>query len=173
MEEWRVAYHSDKYEVSSLGRVRRIGKIDCLKPSFSGKGGYGLVQLGAKNAKKVHPIVAFTFIGVRPHGLDINHIDGNKRNNYTNLEWVTNQENMIHVEVIGIGKRGKKHKHNTSGYVGVTCNKATGKYQAQISANGKKQYLGVFKTAEEAALKYNESSMLIYGDAPNEVICND
>ena len=94
MEEWRVSFHSEKYEVSSFGNIRRIGKQDFLKPSFSGTGGYGLVQLGAKNAKKVHTVVAETFLGKRPVGLDINHIDGNKRNNkLDNLEYVTRSEN--------------------------------------------------------------------------------
>lgn len=41
---------------------------------------------------------------------------------------------------------------NTSEYKGVHWHKSTGKWAAQIRQNGKRRHLGVFATAEEAAL---------------------
>ena len=72
-----------------MGKVRRKGKSDCLKINYSTTGGYGRVSIG-----KVHTIVAYAFLGERPLGLDINHLDGNKRNNdASNLQYVTKSEN--------------------------------------------------------------------------------
>ena len=92
MEVWKDTFYNDKYEVSNEGRVRRKGKIDCLKINYKSTGNYGRVNIGKSMA--VHKIVALTFIGDRPNGFDINHIDGNKKNNHVdNLEFVTRSEN--------------------------------------------------------------------------------
>lgn len=92
MEIWKTTFYNEKYEVSNMGRVRRKGKIDCLKINYQSTGGYGRVSIGKSMA--VHKIVALTFNGDRPQGLDINHIDGNKKNNNAdNLQYVTRSEN--------------------------------------------------------------------------------
>jgi hypothetical protein len=51
------------------------------------------------NTKKfvIHFLVLLTFVGPRPRGKQINHIDGNTKNNkLTNLEYVTQSENILH-----------------------------------------------------------------------------
>jgi hypothetical protein len=46
---------------------------------------------------KTHVLMMSTFVGPRPEGLVINHIDGNKHNNLlSNLEYCTNLENERH-----------------------------------------------------------------------------
>jgi len=42
----------------------------------------------------------------------------------------------------------------TTGVLGVSFNKKTGKYEASIKINGKKKYLGLYTTIEEAYEKY-------------------
>ncbi len=91
------------YEVSNLGRVKRIlssnstmaGKI--LKPLF---GKYLRVHLYAPGRNKrvsVHSMVLEAFIGTRPTGMVGNHKNGNKHDNRKeNLEWVTPSENTKH-----------------------------------------------------------------------------
>lgn len=92
MEVWKDTFYNDKYEVSSEGTVRRKGKVDCLKINYKSTGNYGRVNIG--KTMMVHKIVALTFIGNRPDGMDINHIDGDKKNNKVdNLEFVTRSEN--------------------------------------------------------------------------------
>lgn len=87
MEKWKdVVGFEGWYIVSSLGQVRRIapGKgarlWKCLNWKINGRG-YPCVALcvnGEHTTKTIHAIVAAAFIGPRPNGLDINHIDGDK-----------------------------------------------------------------------------------------------
>jgi hypothetical protein len=47
---------------------------------------------------------------------------------------------------------------NTSGYKGVHWNKRKQRWTARITHNGRRFFLGNFKTAEEAAIIYNEAA---------------
>ncbi len=68
-----------------------------------------------------------------------------------NLEWITMPE---------LRRQMKKNK-STTGFRGVT--KTKGKFRA-ILYDGESRYdLGLFKTAEEAALAYNEKSFALFG----------
>lgn len=90
-----------RYEVSTLGRVRRISGPLCglLWPlkSWLSKG-YPMVELslGYRKRKRisVHRLVAHAFLGPKPHMHHIDHIDGDRTNNrLINLEYVTQGEN--------------------------------------------------------------------------------
>ena len=108
------------YEASDLGRIRSMrtmtntftGKI--LKPSPNARD-YQQVSLyknGIKSSIRVHIIVAESFIGPRPSGKQINHIDGDRKNNRAdNLEYVTQSENMLHAYRLGLESptRGEAH----------------------------------------------------------------
>jgi hypothetical protein len=51
----------------------------------------------------IHSIVAKYILGERPHGLCVNHIDGNKLNNApVNLEYITLAENTKHSMKMGL-----------------------------------------------------------------------
>ena len=82
------------------------GKVSIYSDSKHAKGrelsqflnpcGYLRVKLNNK-AVQIHTIVANYFLGERPHGLVVNHKDGNKLNNKPdNLEYVTITENIMH-----------------------------------------------------------------------------
>ena len=48
-------------------------------------------------------MVAETFICHRPEGMQVNHKDGNKRNNHpSNLEWATLVGNVLHAHANGL-----------------------------------------------------------------------
>jgi hypothetical protein len=55
-----------------------------------------------RNRKPLHSLIALTFLGPRPPGLVVAHLDGNKDNNRPeNLKYVTQQENVNHKRVHG------------------------------------------------------------------------
>lgn len=108
-EQWKpISGYEGLYEVSNLGRVKSFDHIDkigrlhkgrVLKPAKDG-GGYPFVNLfknGVSSQKKVHQLVAEAFLGKRPNGYEVNHIDENKSNNSCdNLEYVTRHDNLVH-----------------------------------------------------------------------------
>ena len=62
-----------------------------------------LCKNGIAKFKKVHRLVAESFIPNPENKPQINHIDGNKQNNNIyNLEWVSNRENMQHAFSTGL-----------------------------------------------------------------------
>ena len=98
MEIFRdIKGYEGKYQITSWGRVFNVDKQKFIKLEMHDKG-YLRVDLYDKSGKrkhhKVHRLVAKAFVE-NPNGLpQVNHIDGNPKNNsFTNLEWTTNKEN--------------------------------------------------------------------------------
>jgi hypothetical protein len=117
-ERWlAVTGWEDAYEISDHGRVRSLPKSNrawtvVLKPA-TGKNGYLYVAL-CRNAtprtRLVHHLVAEAFIGPRPPGLEIRHLDGNGKNNTPgNLTYGTSSENEF-----------DKVRHGTHNHAGQT-----------------------------------------------------
>jgi HNH endonuclease/NUMOD4 motif len=105
-EEWRpIPDWGDLYEASDRGRVRRIvgrngrGWYDriTIRKLRVGKQGYYTVQLWRDckpTTMMVHRLVAQAFIGPRPDGLEIRHLNDNKLDNrLVNLVYGTRSEN--------------------------------------------------------------------------------
>lgn len=89
MESWLTIVNHPNYEVSSLGNVRnkRTGRM--LLPQLNYQHGYLRVCIDGKRYY-VHRLVASVFYDGDIDGKDVNHIDGNKRNNAIwNLEICT------------------------------------------------------------------------------------
>ena len=124
-EEWRsVAGYEGFYQVSNLGRVKRIkmargaGLNKILKP-YLGNNHYFSVRL-CKDGKpcnmRIHRLVAQAFIPNPENKAEIDHIDGNKLNNRVeNLKWCSHCENVnnpITRHKVGhLGKTGRvSHK---------------------------------------------------------------
>lgn len=105
-EEWRpVVGYEGIYEVSDAGRVRSVPRVDAAgrvrAPKIKAQSlsnGYRFVLLfknRKQRAARVHVLVAAAFLGPRPPGLVVNHIDHDKTNNQVgNLEYVTQRENI-------------------------------------------------------------------------------
>ena len=94
MEIWKKCF--EEYEVSNFGNVRRNGKVlKCSRHSAQ----YRYFQLQRNDRRvnyMVHHLVARHFIGERPKGLIIDHIDRNRTNNHVdNLRYTTYKENSI------------------------------------------------------------------------------
>lgn len=115
-EIWKTVVGFPYYEVSNLGRVRRIraeagtwvGRI--LKP---GLGKYALVRLaqdGIKTTRNIHILVAEAFLGQRPDGCQVNHKNFDRHDSrLANLEYCTAKENIGHASKNGRMARGERH----------------------------------------------------------------
>lgn len=57
----------------------------------------------------------------------------------------------------------RKRPGTTSQYKGVYWYRATGKWQAQIQADGVKRYLGYFAEEADAAAAYDEAAVELFG----------
>lgn len=97
-----------RYYISEDGDVLDTRTNRTLKHQF--RKGYHRVYLYDSNKQKytlhsVHILVAKMFIGDPPDSerVFIDHIDGDKNNNhFSNLEWVTNLENMTRANRLGL-----------------------------------------------------------------------
>lgn len=89
-------------------------------------------------------------------GKPIDHKDGNGLNNQkSNLRKSTCQQNNFNVGLTSRNKTGYKGVYKATRYQG---------YIATIRFSGKLIHGGSFKTAEEAALKYNELAKIYHGE---------
>jgi hypothetical protein len=100
------------YTTKVSPRYNPNGELRVLKPRIhpSGYLYIGCFVGKGKNKvrvwRRVHRLVAETYIGVIPDAMDVHHIDGNKHNNdYENLRIVTHQENC---RLAGLERRKKK-----------------------------------------------------------------
>jgi|694.fasta_scaffold00162_76 hypothetical protein len=160
VEEWKdVPDYEGYYQISNLGRVKSLEKTliisgkKCIykvlikKPHISKRGYWevGFCKNALEITKKIHRLIAISFINNPKNNPQVNHIDGNKLNNkISNLEWVNNRENSCH---------RVKNSNCTSKYIGVSYFKRDNKWRSSIQFNGKSVRFGMFKTEEEAYQK--------------------
>ena len=166
--DWIEGLKSD-YEVSSIGRVRRIGGIHhtfygdkyirvnkILKNSLN-ENGYYTVTLYPFNRLThfyIHRLVAQAFLENSLNLESVNHINEIKTDNRVeNLEWCTREYNVqyshykLHVPAKNFrrneyGRNIKKHKD--------------GKFEVQCYHNGKSKYIGRYSLIEEARKARND-----------------
>ena len=129
-EVWkRVLGYEDSYEVSNYGRIKSLSrKIEVhrdgethvryyrerlMSPSIRAR--YPNVNLSSDGRPEnfsIHRLVAQAFIPNPENKPYVNHIDGDTHNNHvSNLEWVTQSENINHAIKIG-NKEPKEAKVN-------------------------------------------------------------
>lgn len=106
-EEWR--FFDDNYEVSDGGEVRRNGRR--IKPYP--RDGYHRVCLSNNGLSKhvpVHRMVAEAFIGPRPDGKHVCHLNGVRTDNrLANLAYKTRVENEADKFVHGTSLHGERN----------------------------------------------------------------
>lgn len=156
-ETWKPVKGYENYFVSDLGRVKT--KQGRYKKINYGICKYGYLDLWKDNKSKrfrIHRLVAEQFVPNTYNKEQVNHIDGNKKNNQANnLEWVTPKENIQHainnnLSSIKFGSRNHSAKLTESDV-------------SYIRAVAKKT-----KTVRELAEQFNVSTTNIYNIINNK-----
>ena len=118
----------------------------------------GYIHVQYKNQKYYAHRLIYQIIHLMdslPDKIQIDHVDGNRRNNHSdNLRLATNLQNQWN---------GKIHSNNTSGYKGVTFDKASKKWKAAIRHGNKLLNLGRFNSPEDAHLAYKNKAIELFG----------
>ncbi|MCC4427877.1 NUMOD4 motif-containing HNH endonuclease [Limosilactobacillus reuteri] len=128
MEKWKpIAGYESSYEISNLGRVRsKDRKVSfkrsqrevkgCVKSLSKDRGGYLYVDLyknGIVSRQLVHRLVAEAFISQKPNHNVVHHKDHDRSNNTVeNLEWVTNDYNLVEAAIHNSKEHTYKDSHN-------------------------------------------------------------
>lgn len=117
MEKWKKISDFPEYEVSDLGRIRRVDTLKIRKVQVQSTG-YVTVRLtrpGYSRTVSIHVEVALAFVGPRPSPRhEVNHIDSNRANpTADNLEWLTKSENRKHAYDCGYASaQGSRNGHS-------------------------------------------------------------
>ena len=102
---WKILNYNNisknNYMINEYGQIKNLKTGKLLKASISKKG-YMRIKLKTESGERkmfyVHRLVCYTFNLFHNSKFDqVNHIDGNKKNNYIkNLEWCNCSQNINH-----------------------------------------------------------------------------
>jgi hypothetical protein len=174
-ETWEdIKQYEGFYEISNLGRVkclpRDIGhcftKIKIMKLKKA-KNNYIIAPLCFKKKYKfkyAHRLVADAFISNIDNKAQVNHKDGERsNNNYKNLEWATESENMLHsykelgrkscVKKGELNHKNKKILCVNNGIIYYSTNEA-GKQTNVHPSNVSKVCRGILESCKNIKFKY-------------------
>jgi hypothetical protein len=168
-EGWKdMAGYAGTYQISTLGRWRSTERVDARGNQRKGRDlsvdystGYPKILTCVNSKKKwelMHRMVYATFCGKIRDGMEIDHIDGDKKNNrIDNLRQVTPSQNVRGYQ--------KKRSGCTSSFRGVIKVKGWGVWRASICKDGKHFQLGHFRRERDAAHAFNVAAV-VFGYSP-------
>lgn len=126
-EVWRdIKGYEGLYQVSTYGRIKKLAGVNILDRTTKERimspltQRLGYIQIGLTKDRKrsfplVHRVVAETFIP-NPNGYpEVNHLDGDKKNNSVdNLAWCSKSQNMRHAVDTGLKPSSKGENNGQS-----------------------------------------------------------
>lgn len=108
------------------------------------------------NGRQTTMLMHRLILGLTDPRIQCDHRDRNGLNNAReNLRPASRSQNTCNQ---------RKRSDNTSGYIGVKLNKASGKWFAQITRGGRLIHLGRYSTPEEAARARDAEAIKVYGE---------
>lgn len=129
------------------------------------RGGYAARQERPIPRQNQKPVRMHVDLMKPPIGMVVDHINGVRWDNRKeNLRICTPYQNSLN-------KVAQVHKSKSSIFRGVTWDKASQKWMAQISIKMKRRQIGRYESEVEAALAYNEVCVAAFGEFanPNEI----
>lgn len=140
--------------IEKRGRNPKTGAVG-TRAGMLHKTGYRILTINKRQFKE-HRVAWFYMTGEWPKN-QIDHINGIKNDNrFCNLRNADSYQNARNVS---------KTKKNKSGYKGVVKNRK--KFEASISTNNGRIFLGCFKTKEDAFEAYKNAAILEHGEYAN------
>lgn len=131
------------------------GFVSRFKWRMSGKYAATTSGIHYNDSSKRNTVYMHRLVLLAPASLQVDHIDGNKLNNKkSNLRVCTATQNRGNTPY---------QTNNTSGFKGVTYDKARRQWKAQISYKKVAKGLGRFNKKEDAARAYNQAAKKYYG----------
>lgn len=123
LEEWRPVFGYERtYEVSNLGQIRSLprrttrGGVMKQRPNARGYATLRLTQGGVQRSHEVHRFVALAFLGPKPEGMEVRHLNGDKMDpRAANLIYGTRSENGLDKRQHGVDRNAAK-THCSNGH---------------------------------------------------------
>ena len=140
----------DLYRKAGGFGVRQGDKVGSKRPD-----GYVRVKVQGK-LYLAHRIIWAMHNNSDPVNLEIDHIDGNRRNNkIENLRTAKHGQNQAN---------SPAYKNNKTGFRGVHWHKQHEKYCATVNLNKKRIHVGLFACPKEAAMAYDMKAKEMFGE---------
>lgn len=138
MTEWKPIPSLPGYSASSNGEIRNDQTGTIRKPYIGGAAKYKLLRFtraGVGICRTVHSLVAEAFLGPRPEGLEVRHIDGVRSNcSAANLAYGTKRENAADRDKHGNTCRGDKNGNR------IVSSEQVAELRMRYAAGGVTQY---------------------------------
>ena len=152
----RVRYDPQTGEFFSTASGLKVGFVN------DERSGYIFVSIGKTQKVRAHRAAFALMTGEWPK-VDVDHINGDRIDNrWANLRECSSAENS---------RNRRLNRDNKSGYTGVHWHSSVKRWVAKICVAGRFIHLGVFSTAEEAAIAYAKGAIKHHGDfVPARVI---
>lgn len=143
------------------GEIFRIYKSGERRlAGYSDARGYRILSVNNKS-RFAHRVIWEHVHGPIPDGLEIDHIDGNPKNNsILNLRLVTHTQNMQN-------QHRPRGNNKTSGVKGVHWDKEKGRWRTHIVVNKKQVFIGRFDDMWDAIVAYQDAAARLHTHNPH------
>ena len=148
--DW-FTYNPETGVICNRIQRHRSSKAPGVPLGFLNCKGYLVLAIRGKKVR-AHRLAFLIHLGRWPEG-EVDHADGDRTNNcWSNLRECSRTENNRNVGM---------PRTNTSGHRGVDRQKQ--KWRARMRVNGRKAFLGLFETPEEASAAYEAKAKQVRG----------